>query len=119
MDFKNGLGGLLKQAQQMQKNLETAQKELADLEATGEAGVPPLVVKVTLNGQHLCKKVEIAEPVLKESKDFLEDMIASAYNAALRKVEETSREKMAALMGDIKMPEGFPGMFGGGGNQGG
>jgi hypothetical protein len=113
MDFKNGFGDLLKQAQQMQKNLEAAQKELADLEAIGESGVDPLNVKVTVNGRHEVKKVYISPAVLKEDKEFLEDMLVSAFNAAIRKAEELSQEKMSGLMGNMKLPEGFPGMFGG------
>ena len=114
MDFKNGFGNLLKQAQEMQKNLETAQKELTDLEATGEAGVDPLNVQVVVNGRHECKRVYIAPAVLKEEKEFLEDMLVSAFNAAVRKAEETAQSKMSSLMGNMKLPEGFPGMFGGG-----
>ncbi len=119
MDMKNGFGDLLKQAQEMQKNLEAAQKELTNLEAIGESGVAPLNVKVTVNGRHEVKRVEIAPAILKEvctekeQKDFLEDMLASAFNAAIRKAEEKSQEKMASLMGNIKLPDGFPGMFGG------
>jgi DNA-binding YbaB/EbfC family protein len=111
------LGGLLKQAQEMQKGLEAAQKELMELEATGEAGVEPLNVKVTINGRHEVKRVYIAQAVLREEKEFIEDMIASAFNAALRKAEEMTQAKMAGLMGNMKMPEGFPFPFGGGDEQ--
>lgn len=113
MDFKNGFGDLLKQAQEMQKNLEAAQKELSDLEAIGESGVEPLNVKITVNGRHEAKRIYIAPAVLKEDKEFLEDMLVSAFNAAIRKAEEKSQEKMAGLMGNIKLPDGFPGNFGG------
>jgi len=113
MDFKNGFGNLLKQAQDMQKNLESAQKELTDLEATGEAGAAPLNVKVVVNGRHEAKSVTISPDVLKEDKEILEDMLVSAFNDAVRKAEGAAQEKMAGLMGNMKLPEGFPGMFGG------
>lgn len=113
MDFKNGFGDILKQAQEMQKGLEAAQKELMDMEAVGEAGADPLNVKVTMNGRHEVKRVYVAQAVLREEKEFLEDMIASAFNAALRKVEEMSQEKMASMMSNMQMPEGFPFPFGG------
>lgn len=119
MDFKNGFGNLLKQAQEMQKNLEAAQKELTDLEATGEAGVDPLNVKVVVNGRHEVKKVIIAPAVLKEDKEILEDMLVSAFNSAIRKAEESAQSKMAGLMGNMKLPEGFPNMFGGDEGKGG
>lgn len=119
MDFKNGFGNLLKQAQEMQKNLESAQKELTDLEATGEAGVEPLNVKIIVNGRHEAKSVYIAPAVLKEEKEFLEDMLVSAFNSAIRKAEEAAQSKMSGLMGNMKLPEGFPGMFGGDEGKGG
>ena len=48
--MKGGLGQMLKQAQQMQENLQRAQEELASLEVTGSAGGG--VVTVTLNGRY-------------------------------------------------------------------
>ena len=117
--FPGGLGDLLKQAQEMQKGLEAAQKKLMDMEATGESGVEPLNVKVTINGRHEVKRVYIAQAVLREEKEFIEDMIASAFNAALRKAEEMTQAEMGSLMGNMKMPEGFPFPFGGDDQKGG
>lgn len=112
MDFKNGFGDILKQAQEMQKGLEAAQKELLNLEAVGEAGAEPLNVKITVNGNREVKRVYIAQAVLREEKEFIEDMIASAFNAAVRRAEEMSQERMASMMGNLQMPEGFPFPFG-------
>jgi DNA-binding protein YbaB len=44
---------------------------------------------------------------LAEDKDMLEDLVAAAFNAAVRKAEETSTEKMA------KITAGMPGLPGG------
>ena len=55
--MKGGMGNIMKQAQQMQANMEKAQKELADAEVIGESGAG--LVKVTMNGRHDVKRVVI------------------------------------------------------------
>jgi DNA-binding protein YbaB len=45
--------------------------------------------------------------LLAEDKDMLEDLVAAAFNAAVRKAEETSTEKMS------KITAGMPGLPGG------
>jgi len=76
--MKGGLGGLMRQAQQMQETMKKAQAELAELEVTGESGAG--MVKVTLNGNHEAKKVTIEPKLLGEDKDMLEDLLVAAVN---------------------------------------
>ena len=100
---KGGLGNLMKQAQQMQEKMQKMQEEIAQLEVTGESGAG--LVKVTINGAHNCRRVEIDPSLLEDDKEMLEDLVAAAFNAAVRKAEELSAEKMGKLM-----PAGMPGM---------
>ena len=102
---KGQLAGLMKKAQEMQKNMEKAQEEVARLEVDGESGAG--MVKVTMTGKHDIKKVTIDEAVM-DDKEMLEDLIAAAVNDANRKVEEQSQAKMGAatagLPGGMKFP---------------
>lgn len=101
--MKGGLGNLMKQAQQMQANMEKAQEELAKLEVTGQAGGG--MVKVTMTGKHDVKRVEIEDALFEDDKDMLEDLIAAAVNDANRQVEKTTQERMAGMMPPgMKMP---------------
>lgn len=103
-----GIGDLMKQAQQMQANMQKMQEDLAHLEVKGESGAG--MVKVVMSGRHDVKSVSIDESLLKEDKEMLEDLLAAAVNDAVRKVETQNREqmqKMTAGMGippDFKMP---------------
>lgn len=97
--------GLMKQAQAMQDNLKKAQDELAFIEVTAESGNG--MVKVTMTCKHDVKRVEIDPSLLTDDKDMLEDLVAAAFNAAVRKAEETSAEKMG------KITAGMPGLPGG------
>ena len=102
---KGGLGGLMKQAQQMQEKMQKMQEEIAQLEVTGESGAG--LVKVTMNCKHDVKRITIDPSLLADDKDMLEDLVAAAFNAAVRKAEETSQEKMG------KITAGMPGLPGG------
>lgn len=104
--MKVGFGNILKQAQQMQENLQKAQQELANLEVTGESGAG--MVKVVMTGRHDVKRVSIEGSLLEEGKEMLEDLIAAAVNDANRRVEEASREKMASMAAGMNLP---PGLF--------
>jgi DNA-binding YbaB/EbfC family protein len=92
---KGGLGNLMKQAQQMQDKMQKMQEEIAQLEVTGESGAG--LVKVTINGAHNCRRVEIDPSLLEDDKDMLEDLVAAAFNDAARRIEETQKEKMASV----------------------
>jgi len=94
--MKGGMGNLMKQAQQMQANMEKAQQELAKMEVIGQAGGG--MVKVTMTGKHDVKRVNIEDALFEDDKDMLEDLIAAAINDAVRQVETTSQERMAGMM---------------------
>lgn len=115
----NMLNDMLGKVQEMQKNMENAQKEITNLEVTGEAGAEPLIVKITINGRHEAKRAYIAQPLMREEKEILEDMIVSAFNNAVTKAEKEAQEKMTKLLGNMQLPEGFPMPFGGDDKKGG
>jgi len=101
----NGLGDLMKQAQQMQENMQKMQEELANAEVEGNAGAG--MVKVVMAGRHDVKNVEIDPSLLEEDKSLLEDLLAAAVNDAVRKVEEANKSKLSSLTGGLQMPPGF------------
>jgi DNA-binding YbaB/EbfC family protein len=108
--MKGGIGNLMKQAQQLQANMEKAQAEIATMEVTGEAGAG--MVKVTMNGRHEAKRVVIEPTVPLDDREMLEDLIAAAINDATHRVEAASKEKMAGLMGGMNLPPGLKLPFG-------
>lgn len=103
--MKGGIGNLMKQAQQMQANMQRAQAELAALLATGEAGGG--MAKVTMNGKHEVSRVEIDKSLLSDDKEMLEDLIAAAINDAVRKIEKATQEKMQSAMAGMSLPPGM------------
>ena len=103
--MKGQLGGLMKQAQQMQENMKKVQEQLAVTEVEGQSGAG--LVKVVMTCRHDVKRVTIDESLLKDDKDMLEDLIAAAVNDAVRRVESTVQEKMAGMTAGLPLPPGF------------
>ncbi len=103
--MKGGIGSLMKQAKEMQENLAKAQEELANLEVCGEAGAG--MVKVTMTGKHVVKRVEIDDSLLGDDREMLEDLIAAACNDANRRVTEQTQDAMGGLAGGLNLPPGF------------
>jgi len=89
----------------MQDNLKRAQEELARTEVEGQAGAG--MVKVVMTCRHDVKRVQIDPSLLGEERDMLEDLVAAAFNDAVRKVESTTQEKMSGLTMGMPMPPGF------------
>ena len=103
--MKGGLGEMLKQAQQMQEKLQRAQAELASLEVTGRAAGG--AVTVTMDGRHQVRAVSIDDAFVGGDREMLEDLVAAAVNDAVRKVEETSRERMSGFTAGLNLPPGL------------
>ena len=103
--MKNQLAGLMKQAQAMQEDLKRAQDELAQIEVEGQSGAG--LVKVTMTCKHDVRRVAIDPSLLAEDKDMLEDLVAAAFNDAVRRAEETSQEKMGKLTAGLPLPPGM------------
>lgn len=103
--MKGGIGGLMKQAQQMQENMQKMQEQLGSVEVEGQAGAG--MVKVTMTCRHDVKRVSIDDSLMGEDKEMLEDLLAAAVNDAVRRVEQTSQEKMSGFTSGLNLPPGF------------
>lgn len=103
--FKGGMGNIMKQAQQMQERMQKAQEEIAQMEVTGESGAG--LVKVVMLGNHNVRRVEIDESLMEDDKEMIEDLLAAAVNDAVRRVQETSKDRMADVTGGMQLPPGM------------
>ena len=106
MSNKGQMAGLMKQAQAMQENLKKAQAELATIEVSGQAGSG--LVKVQMTCKYDVKRVEIDASLMADDKEMLEDLVAAAFNDAVRQAEATSEQKLgkitAGMPGGMKLP---------------
>ena len=102
--MKGGLGGLMKQAQQMQKNMQLAQAELATMEVEGAAGSG--MVKVTMSCSHEVRRVSLDDSVLSD-KETLEDLIVLAMNDAVKQVAAITEQRMSGFGAGMGLPPGM------------
>ena len=98
------MGGLLQQAQQMQRKMMEIDKRLNDMEVTGS--VSGGLVKVTMSGKGNMKSIKI-DPSLKEDIEVLEDLILAAFIEAKKNADKLSEEEMKSATGGMPMPPGI------------
>jgi len=99
------LADLFKQARAMQAQLSEAQEGLKTAAVTGESGAG--LVKVTLNGRFEALRVDIHPSAAGDQREVLEDLIAAAFNDAVRRVENMQQEKMGTLARSMGLPLGI------------
>ena len=105
---KGNMSNMLKQAQQVQKQIEDVQNELDDLNINGESGGG--MVKATVNGKMELLNLDLQNEVFEEDKDLIEDLIISAINNAMTKAQEESQSRMNAVTGGMLGGMKIPGM---------
>ncbi len=100
---KQNMNQLMQQAQQMQENMRKKQEELeaASYSVTSGGGM----VELTMTGKHEVTSLKINPDVVDpEEIDMLEDLVAAAVNEAVRVVDESAEQEMAALTGGMNIP---------------
>jgi DNA-binding YbaB/EbfC family protein len=68
---KGNMSKMLKQAQDVQKQIENVQNELDDLNINGESGGG--MVKATVNGKMELLNLNLHNDIFEEDKDLIED----------------------------------------------
>ena len=103
---KGNMSKMLKQAQQMQKDIENVQNELDGLQINSESGGG--LVQVTINGKMELLDLNLQDEILTEEKEIIEDLIISAINNAISKAQDESQNRMnsvaGGMLGGLKMP---------------
>jgi DNA-binding YbaB/EbfC family protein len=103
--MKGQVAGLMQQAQKMQENIKRVQDELASTEVEGQSGAG--LVKVTMTCKHDVRRVAIDPSLVGDDKEMLEDLVAAAFNDAVRRAEDVSQQKMATVAAGIPLPPGM------------
>lgn len=94
---------ILKQAQDMQKNLKKQQEALAGKEFEASSGGGMVTTKVNGKGEIISVKID-PEVVSKDDVDMLEDLVVASVNEALNRVQEAQQEQMSGMMGNMNIP---------------
>ncbi|MBP6367862.1 MAG: YbaB/EbfC family nucleoid-associated protein [Nitrosomonas sp.] len=103
--MRGGIGNMMKQAQLVQENMKQMQEKLATIEVEGQSGAG--LVKVVMTCRHDVKSISIDDSLVGDDKEMLEDLVAAAFNDAVRRVESTTQTKMAELTSGLGLPPGI------------
>ena len=103
--MRGGIGNMMKQAQMVQENMKQMQEKLATIEVEGQSGAG--LVKVVMTCRHDVRSVQIDPSLIGDDKEMLEDLVAAAFNDAVRRVESTTQTKMAEITSNLSLPPGF------------
>ncbi len=102
----NGMQGMLKKVQKMQSEMTRLQDELKEREVEGTAGGE--AVKAVVNGnKNLVSLTLSPDAVDPEDVEMLQDLIVTAVNDAMKKVDEMTEKELGKVTGGLKLP----GMF--------
>lgn len=94
---------VMKQAQELQKNMMKMQEELesSTIEATAGGGA----IKVVVNGKMRLESLEIDPEVLtQDDVEMLQDLVIAAVNEGMDKSQAFASEKMSSLTGGLNIP---------------
>jgi DNA-binding YbaB/EbfC family protein len=94
---------LMKQAAQMQRDVQAAQQKLAETTVEAEAGGG--AVKVVMTCAHQVRSLTIDPKLVAENDPkLLEDVILAALRQAGEKVEEVTKTEMGRVTGGLSLP---------------
>ncbi len=103
MSFRGGMGELLRQASRLQRKIEETKEQIR--QKTVEASVADGKVKVVANGARELVRVTIDKSAIDPNDlSLLEDLIAAAANAALKKAADLEKEELDKATGGVKIP---------------
>lgn len=97
------MNAMIKQAQKMQDEITKLQDDIEEREFTATAGGG--AVEVVLYGKKSIKTLTIKPEVVdKEDVEMLQDLVISAVNEAISKIEETTEDEMSKITGGVSLP---------------
>ena len=97
---------MMKQAQQLQKNMAEAQEKLNSILVEGISGGG--LVKVTATAKGEIKRIHLDDSIMKaDEKEITEDLIVAAINDAKQKGEAAAQEELKNITGGLPLPPGM------------
>ncbi|CAN5410161.1 YbaB/EbfC family nucleoid-associated protein [soil metagenome] len=97
---------MMRQAQALQRKLQKAQEELADVEVEGTAGGGTVTAVVTCGGEFRSVTID-PDAVDPDDVEMLQDLVVAACNDALRRSKEIEQDRLGGLTGGLGLPPGL------------
>ena len=103
MGMPGNMNNLMKQAQKMQDEITKLQDDIEEREFTATSGGG--AVEVTLTGKKTIKSLTIKPDVVNaDDVEMLQDLVISAVNEGIAKIEEVTEDEMSKITGGVSLP---------------
>lgn len=98
------MAGMMKKAQEMQKQMEAMQEDLHNLMITGESGAG--LVKATCSAKGELKGLDIDPSIFQpDEKEVVEDLILAAIKDAQVKASLKAQDEMTRITESLGLPK--------------
>lgn len=97
------MGNLLKQAQEMQRQLDRVREEISREVVTGTGGGG--VVRVRVNGDGDVLTVEISDDVVRSGdRGMIEDLVLAALRDGIGQAARLRKDRLSTVTGGLNLP---------------
>ena len=93
---------ILEKAKELEEKMKQSQEAIKKIEVIGSSGGN--LVKVKMNGEREMIAIEIANELLKEEKNIIEDLIKAAHNNAKSSLKSKTTEEISKSAGNFGLP---------------
>lgn len=100
---QQNMNAMIKQAQKMQDEITKLQDDIEAREFSATSGGG--AVEITLTGKKTVKTLKInPEVVNADDVEMLQDLVISAFNEGIAKIEAVTEEEMSKITGGVSLP---------------
>lgn len=100
------IASLIKNMPKIREEMDKLQGKLGQISAEGDAGAG--MVKVRVNGHLEVLSCSLSDEAMKsQDREFLEDLICSAMNQALKKARQAVADETGKMATGLGLPQGM------------
>ena len=98
----NDFSKILEKAKEIETKVKESQQKIKNIKAEGVSGGGS--VKIILNGDGEIEKLQLSDEILKEDKNFIEDLIVAAHNNAKNNLKSKTSDELSKVTGGFGIP---------------
>ncbi len=98
----NDFSKILEKAKEIETKVKESQQKIKNIKAEGVSGGGS--VKIILNGDGEIEKLQLSDQLLKEDRNFIEDLIIAAHNNARNNLKSKTSDELSKVTGGFGIP---------------
>ena len=98
----NDFSKIIEKAKEIENKVKESQQKIKNIKAEGVSGGGS--VKIILNGDGEIEKIQLSDQLLKEEKNFIEDLIMAAHNNARNNLKSKTSDELSKVTGGFGIP---------------